>query len=318
MTIAEMIRWTNYTLGQDTLTSATKYVSDAQILEWLKDALFLVCVTGKVWDTFKASGITLATGTESYTVPTSATLLSTETVGGTVAFSQVANSGGAAYFRSTVANLNSASITTGTKVRLASTLYSGDYYVYQRTNEITISNYYLTSVLGSENDRLPYINTITGTIAKLTYAATTVACGCLDIIDVRMTDTGESLTKCKPFQRGKIFSSGTAPIWYFDLSGRIWLVPCPTVAENGLTADVFFFARPTDTLVASGASSGMIDGSVTYPLPIPTQYHPLLPLWAAIRGKLTYRLYDEANGLMTTFASQLGIPIEDVKARLGV
>jgi hypothetical protein len=311
MLVSDQIKWVNYQLGQDTSTTATKYVSDAHILEWLKEALYVMCVQGKVWDTYKLGGITLATGIESYNNPSVSTTSTTVTTGSPVNYTTVTNIGSALF---TTASL----LTNATHVRVAGPVYFGDYYII---NASGTNPYYcqLTSVSGNTDYLLGYLGasaTGTRTITPLLTAETSVGVECVEIIDIKMQATGESLTKSKPFQRGKQFISGTTPIWYFDFSNKTWFQPTPTATENGLLVDVFFYGRPTDTLVASSAVSGQIDGTSTYPIPIPDKWHPLMATYAAAKGKIAYRLFDEASVLIQQFSQQLGLNADEVKGRM--
>lgn len=222
MLLTDMRDWVNYTLGQDLSTTAVKYVSDTQILEWLKEGLLITCLLGKVWQAYKTDAVTLVNGTEMYAYP------STD---------------------------------------------EGGY-----------------------------------------------ACELIDVIDVMYKgDFGnESLTKMDFRNRGKIFTTGTEPIWYCDWADRIWISPVPTSVEAGKTCDMMFIARPTGELKYTGTTSGDIDGSATYPLPIPEKFHTALQLWAAAKGKITYRLFSEAELLMQQFSSLTGVGAEELKSKLGL
>lgn len=317
MLVSSQINQVNYMLGQPlaAANSTTKYVSDTQILLWLQEAMEVICVLGKVWDTYCAGGLQLATSTESYAVPTTVVAPTGWTAGATVAYTAVADATGVAEF-TTVSH-----IAEDTYVRVVGPVYSGDFYTIN-VNETGGHKTSLTTVLGNTNYALSYIGGSTSgtrTMAPLTVTdATTIGVECIGVVDVRMQTAGESLTKTDMRHRGKMFTTGTAPIWWWEYANRIWVNPVPTSAENGLLGDVFFIARPTGALIASGAAGTQIDGTAGYPIPFPDKWHHLMPLWAAIKGKMVYRLYDEAGILTQAFAQQLGVSVAELKANLGL
>lgn len=159
-----------------------------------------------------------------------------------------------------------------------------------------------------------------GTISTIAYPTTTVSgsgrnCEVLEVINVENTTTGEALTYMDQRMRGKWFETGTTPMWWWTFGQTIYIYPTGATAALAIS----FYARSTDTIVASGASSGQIDGTTSgCTFPFPSRYEYLLPIYAAFRGKQAYHLYDEATGLLQKLSADLGLNIEDVKSRLGV
>jgi len=144
---------------------------------------------------------------------------------------------------------------------------------------------------------------------------------CLSVISVTYVPasgtlaTGEALTLMEPNQRGKVHYTDATPQWWYQMGNYIYIIPDIGTGKIYVT----FYGHPHLVAADSTTYKWITSTNIaTDRPPFGTEYHQYCVIYAAARGKVMERLYDEGLALLTGFSQSLGIQLETLKAMMGL